>query len=35
MFEEWTYRLPPAEWAKWKQEPEPAVAKADVPRAFR
>ena len=21
--EEWTYRMPPAEWAKWKQDPEP------------
>lgn len=21
--EEWTYRMPPAEWAKWKMEPEP------------
>ena len=22
-FEEWTFGLPPAEWAKWQQEPEP------------
>ncbi len=22
-FEQWTYRMAPAEWAKWKQEPEP------------
>jgi len=22
-FEEWTFRMPPAEWAKWKQDPEP------------
>ena len=22
-FEEWTFRMPPAEWAKWKLDPEP------------
>src|SRR5439155_14579271 len=22
-FEQWTYRLPPQEWAKWKQDPAP------------
>jgi len=22
-FEEWTFRMPPEQWAKWKQEPEP------------
>jgi hypothetical protein len=22
-FEEWTFRMPPAEWAKWQQDPEP------------
>ena len=36
-FEEWTWRLPPAEWAKWKQEPEPEPGPAppvsDVDRA--
>lgn len=39
-FEEWTYRMPPAEWAKWKQEPEPPsgplppVSDADRKRGF-
>jgi hypothetical protein len=23
-FEEWTYRMPPEEWAQWKEEPGPA-----------
>jgi hypothetical protein len=38
--EEWTYRMPPAEWAKWKQEPEPEsgpmppVSETDKERGF-
>ncbi|MFA6544371.1 MAG: hypothetical protein WCS99_08085 [Limisphaerales bacterium] len=24
-FEEWTWRMPPSEWAKWKQTPEPSA----------
>ena len=39
-FEEWTYRMPPEEWAKWKQEPEPPsgplppVSDTDQKRGF-
>jgi len=39
-FEEWTYRMPPAEWAKWKEEPEPEsgpmppVSESDQKRGF-
>lgn len=39
-FEEWTFRMPPAEWAKWKQEAEPptgsmpALGAADEKRGF-
>ncbi|MBI4624075.1 MAG: hypothetical protein HY736_12780 [Verrucomicrobia bacterium] len=39
-FEEWTFRMPPAEWAKWQEEPEPAsgpmppVSEADRQRGF-
>ncbi len=39
-FEEWTFRLPPAEWAQWKQDPEPPtgpmpkLAAADERRGF-
>jgi len=39
-FEEWTYRMPPAEWAKWKEEPEPdsgplpAINEEDRRRGF-
>ena len=39
-FEEWTFRMPPAEWAKWKQDPEPptgpmpALSAADEKRGF-
>lgn len=38
--EEWTYRMPPAEWAKWKEEPEPEsgpmppVSESDQKRGF-
>jgi hypothetical protein len=38
--EEWTYRMPPSEWAKWRQdaEPEPGrlppVSPADTARGF-
>ncbi len=30
-FEEWTFRLPPAEWAKWKQDPEPSTGPLPKP----
>ncbi|MCX7886238.1 MAG: DUF4091 domain-containing protein [Verrucomicrobiae bacterium] len=39
-FEEWTFRLPPEEWAKWKQDPEPPtgpmpkLSVADEKRGF-
>lgn len=38
-FEQWTFRLPPAEWAKWKAdpvrpEPAPAPSAADQQRGF-
>jgi hypothetical protein len=38
-FEEWTYRMPPEEWAKWKPEPLPPAEKprpdpADTKRGF-
>jgi hypothetical protein len=38
-FEEWTYRLPPDVWAKWKQEPdlagsESAATNVDIPSLF-
>lgn len=39
-FEEWTYRMRPDEWAKWKQEPEPpagelpSVSEVDQKRGF-
>jgi hypothetical protein len=38
-FEEWTYRMPPEEWAKWKLEPippvvEPPVSDNDKKRGF-
>ena len=38
-FEEWTFRLPPAEWAKWKTdpprpEPMPPVSATDERRGF-
>ncbi|MCX7825833.1 MAG: hypothetical protein N2689_09780, partial [Verrucomicrobiae bacterium] len=39
-FEEWTFRMPPELWAKWKQDPEPptgpmpALSKADEKRGF-
>lgn len=39
-FEEWTYRMPPAEWAKWKEEPRtdagemPPVAESDRNRGY-
>ncbi len=38
--EEWTYRMPPAEWAKWKEEPElgsspmPPTRETDQKRGF-
>jgi hypothetical protein len=38
--EEWTYRMPPAEWAQWKEDPEPdsgplpELAEADRKRGF-
>ena len=38
--EEWTYRMPPAEWAQWKEDPEPdsgtlpEPAEADRKRGF-
>ena len=38
--EEWIYRMPPAEWAKWKEEPEPEsgpmppLSEADQKRGF-
>ena len=38
--EEWTYNMPPAEWAKWKEDPEPEpgpmppVSEADKRRGF-
>lgn len=38
--EEWTWRMPPAEWAKWNEEPEPEsgpmppVGEADQKRGF-
>lgn len=40
-FEEWTFRLPPAEWAKWKEDPRaptdtpPPVTAEDRRRGFR
>jgi len=39
-FEEWTFRMPPEQWAKWKQDPEPptgpmaALSAADEKRGF-
>jgi len=39
-FEEWTFRLPPSEWAKWKLDPEPPTdpmpkrSAADEKRGF-
>jgi hypothetical protein len=38
-FEEWTFRLPPKEWAKWQEdqtpaEPMPSLAPADAQRGF-
>jgi hypothetical protein len=39
-FEEWTFRMPPEQWAKWKQEPEPPtspmpkLSAADEKRGF-
>lgn len=38
-FEQWTFRLPPAEWAKWKAEPVatepmPPVSESDRKRGF-
>ena len=39
-FEEWTYRMPSAEWARWKEEPEPEsglmppLREADQKRGF-
>jgi hypothetical protein len=39
-FEEWTFRMPPEQWAKWKQDPEPPtgpmpkLATADEKRGF-
>lgn len=39
-FEEWTFRMPPAEWAKWKADPEPesgvmpSLGEADQKRGF-
>lgn len=30
-FEEWTFRMPPAEWAKWKQDPEPPPGPLSIP----
>ncbi len=39
-FDEWTHRMPSAEWAKWKPDPEPptgelpAVSDADQKRGF-
>ena len=38
--EEWTYRMPPAEWEKWKEDPEPEpgpmppLSEADRKRGF-
>lgn len=38
--EEWTFRMPPAEWAKWKEEPAPPdgpmppISAADAARGF-
>lgn len=38
--EEWTYRMPPAEWAQWKEDPEPdsgplpPLSEADRKRGF-
>lgn len=32
-FEEWTFRMPPAEWAKWKQDPEPPTGPLPKPDA--
>jgi hypothetical protein len=37
--EEWTYRMPPEEWARWKQDPvpdagQPTAGKADRKRGF-
>jgi len=38
--EEWTYRMPPHEWAQWKEDPEPecghlpALSEADRQRGF-
>lgn len=38
-FEDWTYRMPPEEWAKWKPDPvpattEPTASVADQKRGF-
>ena len=38
-FEEWTYRMPPEEWAKWKPDPvpattEPVASATDQKRGF-
>lgn len=39
-FEDWTWRMPPAEWAKWTQDPEPPagemppLSREDLARGF-